>query len=189
MKEIGILGLTSIVTFIVFILTLILGFIKKNKRLKLVFLFFFFIFAIATSWTIYTVARKSNSKVTETFKTRNRDEIYDALFGKRQNECVKILDYQDQVVPKVDYAIWLSFETCPKELKRILDRHKFSSGKFSVEQLDAKIPLGETIQWFNPKLLGDSILVFEYSSDDSRNIQTIWTNLDSAKVFVRDILD
>jgi hypothetical protein len=32
-------------------------------------------------------------------------------------------------------------------------------------------------------------MVYEYSTNDRKNIQTIWTNLDSTKVFVRDIFD
>ena len=87
-------------------------------------------------------------------KPRTGDEIYDALFDKRQFDCVKVLRYQDQVVPKIDYAIWLSFETCPNELKRILSRHEFSAGRLSTKDWNGKIPYGETLDWFNPTLFG-----------------------------------
>ena len=99
------------------------------------------------------------------------------------------MNYQDQVVPKIDYAIWLHFKTCPKELKRILSKHDFNNEKLPTDNWNGKIPLGKTLEWFNPTTLGDTILVYEFSTDDSRNIQTIWTNLDSTEVFVRDILD
>src|SRR5690606_39355592 len=66
------------------------------------------------------ILSKTYNKVTETLSPRTGDEIYDALFDKRQTDCIKILNFQDQVVPKIDYAIWLHFETCPDELKRIL---------------------------------------------------------------------
>ncbi|MBC7412521.1 MAG: hypothetical protein H7331_08735 [Bacteroidia bacterium] len=39
------------------------------------------------------------------------------------------------------------------------------------------------------KVQGDTIIVYEYSTNNSKNIQTIWTNLDSTKVFIRDIFD
>lgn len=151
---------------------------KKNKRLKLIAILLLFVFNV-----LFYI------KVRETFRSRTGEEIYEALFGKQKNNCVAILNYQDQIIPKIDYAIWLQFETCPEELKRILSKHEFSEGKVSTDKWDGKIPYGETIKWFNPKTLGDTIMVYEYSSDDSRNIQTIWANLDSTKVFVRDIFD
>lgn len=151
---------------------------KKNKRLKLIAILLLFVFIV-----LFYI------KVSETFRSRTGEEIYEALFGKQKTTCVSILNYQDQIIPKIDYAIWLQFETCPEELKRVLSKHEFSAGKVSADKWNGKVPYGETIKWFNPKTLGDTIMVYEYSTDDSRNIQTIWTNLDGTKVFVRDIFD
>jgi len=189
MKEVIILTIISGLIFLTFLVTLILGFTKKNKKLKLSSLFVFVAFIVCASWTGYKIASKTYNKVSDTFKMRTGDEIYDALFDKGKTDCVEVLNYQDQVVPKIDYAIWLHFKTCPKELKRILSKHDFSNEKLSTDNWNGKIPLGETFEWFIPTTLGDTIMVYEYSTDDSRNIQTIWTNLDSTEVFVRDILD
>jgi len=189
MKELIILTVISGIAFLIFLVTLILGFIKKNKKLKLTSLMLFFAFIGLTAWTGFKFVNKTCNKVTETLRPRTGEEIYDTLFDKRQTDCVKILNYQDQVVPKIDYAIWLHFETCPSELKRILSRHEFTAEKLSTTKWDGKIPYGETLEWFNPTTLGDTIMVYEYSTNNSRNIQTIWMNLDSTKVFVRDILD
>ena len=112
---------------------------KKNKRLKLIAILLLFAF-IALFYI----------KVRETFRSRTGEEIYEALFGKQKTNCVAILNYQDQVVPKIDYAIWLQFETCPEELKKILSKYEFSAGKVSTDNWDGKIPYGETIKWFNP---------------------------------------
>lgn len=189
MKEVIILTIITGLVFLTFLVTLILGFTKKKKKLKLTSLFLFFAFIGCAGSTGYKIVSKTYNKVADTFKMRTGDEIYDALFEKRKTNCVKILNYQDQVVPKIDYAIWLHFETCPTELNRILSKHEFNGEKLSTDNWNGKIPLGETLEWFNPTILGDSIMVYEYSTDDSRNIQTIWTNLDSTEVFVRDILD
>lgn len=132
---------------------------------------------------------KSYNRFAETLKPRSGDEIYDALFEQRETNCVKILNYQDQVVPKIDYAIWLEFETCPQELKRILSQYEFTTEKRSTTKWDPTISFGKSLEWFKPKTLGDNIIIYEYSSDDGRRIQTIWANLDSTKVFVRDVLD
>jgi hypothetical protein len=189
MKEVIILTIITGLVFLTFLVTLILGFTKKKKKLKLTSLFLFFAFIGCTGWTGYKIVNKTYNKVADTFKMRTGDEIYDALFEKRKTNCVKILNYQDQVIPKIDYAIWLHFETCPTEFNRILSKHEFNEEKLSTDNWNGKIPLGETLEWFNPTILGDSIMVYEYSTDNSRNIQTIWTNLDSTEVFVRDILD
>ncbi|MEZ4800275.1 MAG: hypothetical protein R2809_10980 [Flavobacteriales bacterium] len=170
-------------------MTLILGFIRKNKKLKLTSLILLFAFIGLTAWTGFKLVGKTYNKVTETLRPRTGEEIYNALFDKRQKDCVNILNYRDQVVPKIDYAIWLQFETCPIELKRILSRHEYTAEKLSTTKRNAIIPYDETLEWFNPTTLGDTIMVYEYSTNNSRNIQTIWMNMDSTKVFVRDIFD
>ena len=189
MKEIIILTFVAGLTFLVFVLTLLFGIFKKNRNILLCSLFAFIVFLAFAGWTGYKFVTKSYNKVADTLKPRSGDEIYDALFDKRQSDCVKILNYQDQVVPKIDYAIWLHFETCPDELNRILARHEFTSEKLSTKDWNGQIPYGETLDWFNPTTLGDTIMVHEYSTNNSRNIQTIWVSLDSTKVFCRDILD
>ena len=189
MKEIIILTAITGLTFFIFSLTLLFGIFKKNRKILLTSLFVLIFFLAFAGWTCFKFVTKSYYKVADTLKPRSGNEIYDALFGKRQSYCVKILNYQDQVIPKIDYAIWLHFETCPDELKRILARHEFTSEKLSTKNWDAKIPDGETMDWFNPTTLGDTIMVFEYSTNTNKNIQTIWTSLDSTKVFCRDIYD
>lgn len=189
MKQFFILAIISGLTLLAFGVTSALGFIKKSRNLKLTSLITFIAFAVLVSFTGYSFITKSYNKVTKAFKPRTGDEIYDALFGKRQTNCVKILNHQDQVVPKIDYAIWLHFETCPEELKRILSRHEFSAEKLSTSGWNGNIPYGETLDWFNPTTLGDTIMIYEYSTNNSRNIQTIWATNDSTKAFCRDILD
>ena len=189
MKEIILLTVITGLTFFVFGLLLLFGIFRKNKKLLRNSVFVLIVFLGFAGWTGFKFVTKSYNKVADTFRPRNGDEIYDALFDKRQTDCVKVLNYQDQVVPKIDYAIWLHFETCPEELKRILTRHKFLGGKVKASSWDGKIPYVETLDWFKPTALGDSIMVYEYATDNSRNIQTIWTSLDSTKVFCRDILD
>lgn len=189
MKEIVVLAVITGLIFLTTVLTLVFGFIRKSRKLKLISLIAFFGFLSLAGWTGYKFVTKSYKKVADTLKPRTGDEIYDALFDKRKYDCVKVLNHQDQVVPKIDYAIWLHFETCPSELKRILARHKFTSDKLTTKGWDGRIPYGETIDWFNPTTLGDTIMVHEYSTNDSRNIQTMWVSLDSTKVFCRDIAD
>lgn len=188
MKEIIIWTIVSGLAFLLFFVILILGLTKKNKKLKLTALFLFFAFIGLTAWTCFKFVSKTYTKVTETLRPRTGDEIYHALFGQRQTDCIKILNHQDQVVPKIDYAIWLHFETCPKEMKRILSLHDFKAEVVSTSGWDTNGPLAHE-NWFKPETLGDSILVFTYNKDEYGNGQYIYSSLDSSKVFVKDILD
>ncbi|WP_107038586.1 hypothetical protein [Brumimicrobium mesophilum] len=141
------------------------------------------------TYTIYTVFNKSFEQLSELTTFRTGDEIYDALFDKSESECVNVIQHRDQVIPKIDGAIWMHFETCPSEMKRILSQQEYSSEKISTSDQSLSFTNSEYMKWFNPKFLGDSVIIYEYSSYVSRNIQTIWSNLDSTEVFVRDIYD
>lgn len=189
MTALILLILISGFVFLLFLITLILSLVKKNKKLGLISLFFFFILIGFLGWTVFTLMNKSYHKITQLLKPRTGDEIYDALFNGRHTDCIKVLNYRDQVIPRIDCAIWLHFETCPEEVKRILSRHEFMSDKLPTAKWNGKIPYGEELSWFNPTTLGDTIMVYEYASQGNRNIQTIWINLDSTEVFVRDLLD
>lgn len=175
--------------FLLGISVLIFGFIKNKRELRRLSLIIFFGCFIMAVWTSYTVITKSYKKFIDTLKPRTGDEIYDGLFGKREHDCVKVLNKQDQVIPKIDYAIWLEFTTCPEELNRILSKYNFTSEKLVTMESQNEIPDGEILDWFRPATLGDTLIVYEYVSSDNRNVQTIWVNTDSSRVFVRDILD
>jgi hypothetical protein len=189
MKTIIILIVLTILLFSGFLISLIIGLIKKRKSLIITSIFIFIIFIGFGGWTGLTITKKSINKVKETLKPRTGKEIYIALFGAPTDDCVKVINKQDQEFPVIDYAIWLHFETCPIELKRILSQHDYRDEKISTMDWSGDIPSGENIDWFNPKSIGDTILVFEYSTNSSRNIQTIWTSVDSTIVYCRDIND
>ena len=188
MKELIILTVISGLVFIIFLVILIISLTRKNKKFILPSISMFVAFGGLTGWTGFKFVSKSYNKVTEILKPRTGDEIYDALFGKRQTDCVKIINYQDQIVPKIDYAIWLYFETCPSELNRILSLHDFKTEIVSTKEWNTSGPLANE-NWFKPETLGDSILTFTYNKDDYGNGQYIYSSLDSTKVFIKDILD
>lgn len=188
MKAIIIWTILTVVAFVVFIATLIVGLIKKNRKTilaSIVILFFGIGFGL---WTVYLFSSKSYNRLTEIFRPRTGIEIYTALFGQPKSKCVEVLNYQDQVVPKIDYAIWLHFKTCPEELQRILSLHDFKTETLSIEGWDTSGPLANE-NWFKPETLGDSILTFTYNKDDYGNGQYIYSSLDSTRVFCKDIAD
>jgi hypothetical protein len=184
MKEIILWAIVSGLLVFIFLSLLLLGIFKKKRSVIIGSVFTLAIAVCSAIWTVYLVVNKSYHKVTETLKPRSGEEIYTALFGKSQNDCVKILNHQDQVVPKIDYAIWLHVETCPRELKRILNLHEFTANKVSSMDLDENGP-----SWFKPQTLGDSILVFIYNKDEYGNGLTIYSSRDSSEIFCKDVWD
>lgn len=139
--------------------------------------------------SFYLIANKSINKISEITKPRDGQEIYKALFGNDENECVEILNYQDQIIPKIDYAIWLNFTICPEECKRILSEFNYSKEELETKNWGEGTPLAENINWWNPKSMGDFINVYEYRIKEGKNIRTLWISSDSTEVYCRDILD
>lgn len=188
MKEVIILILITGFVFVLFVSALIMAIVRKNSSLKIVAAVLLLCFLVLGGWTAYTIISKSYEKVSDTFRARTGDEIYAALFGAPSSNCVKILDKQDQVIPKIDYAIWLHFKSCPEEMKRILAQENYSSEKIAASRLTADGPASND-QWFNPSRLGDSAWMFVHRRDEYGNGQTIYMSLDSTEAYCKDVHD
>ena len=188
MKEIITWTVISGLIFIGFLTILIFGLVKNKRKFVLFSIGLLSLLVVSSGWTIYLFGSKSYNRVADMLKPRTGEEIYTALFGKAEDKCVKVLNYQDQVVPKIDYAIWLHFETCPDELIRILQRHNFQTDKQATKGWQTDGPSANE-KWFKPESLGDSVLVFKYNKDEFGNGQTIYSSLDSTRAFCIDVLD
>lgn len=194
MKTIFLLITISVITFIAFLTLLIIGLVNRKKKLVWISVVLFFVLIGLAAWTSHTLFSKAFNKMnefSEIFKPRTDEEIYEALFQKKENDCIEIISFSDQIIPKIDYAIRLHIKTCPEELNRILSLREYSHEKviYIDSMSNSKLSFDENMDGFNPSTLGDTILVFEYSSEDHRNIQNIWSNLDSSEIFVRDVFD
>jgi hypothetical protein len=189
MKEI--IGL-SILASILFGAALWLGFyglLKRFKQLLYVALASLLLCILVAGWAAYRTFSNSYRHVAEAVRPRRGAEIYQALFGQSPVACTRVLAAQNQVVPRIDDAIWLHFTTCPGEFKRLVTRYPFDGGKEPTAQWLEQIPGAQNISWFRPQAMGDTILVYEYATERSRNIQTFWASRDSTEVFYRDIAD
>ena len=189
MKEVILELLFAGISFLIFLVFLIIGLVKKKRNLIITSIVFLFISIMIGSIAIfsitkktYQISKKAYNKVSELSKPRTGMEIYESLLGKPETNCVEILNYEDQTVPKIDIAILLHFKTCPKELKRILAQKEFEFEKIKTsEQSDEK-------SWFKPEKMGDSILTFKYY-DINGNGQEIYSSKDSTEVYLKDIWD
>jgi hypothetical protein len=144
---------------------------------------------LLAGWAAYRTLSKGYRHVAEAIRPRNGVEIYGALFGRSPLSCIQVLAAQDQVIPKIDYAIWLHYRTCPQELKRVLGQHPYVREVVGTASLLPMVPNGEAVAWFRPKLLGDTVIVYEYTALNGRNSRRFWTSPDSTNVFYQDILD
>jgi len=189
MKEVIIFGILTGITFIGFIGLLVIGLIRRQKKLISSSILVLLISISFGTITGYKVITKSYQKISAILGPRTGEEIYTALFGPTNNVCLELLDYQDQVVPKIDHAIWLHFNTCPEECSRILSEFDYDKGILETKDWKLGTPLAETIEWWNPKEMGDTIFVFEYAITEGKNIRTLWISKDSTEVYCRDILD
>lgn len=135
----------------------------------------------------YLLVRKSYAHLVAVGRPRTGSEIYAALFGPLA-ACLKVTNKQDQVVPRIDDAIWLEFETCPAELRRILAQRKYVAMREATSNWSTDGPLAGS-NWFKPEALGDSALIFRYRKDDYGNGQTIFAALDSTKAYCMDVQD
>ncbi len=189
MKDIIFPFFFSGISFIMFLVILIIGIVKKQKKTILISGFIFLISLIFGIWSIFTMTRKTYDKISGYRKPRDGIEIYESLLGKPETSCVKIIEYQDQIIPRIDDAILLHFKTCPRELERILKRKKFQSEKIATKKLFPG-QISDNENWFTPKKLGDSILTFIYYNEKNNgNNQEIYSSKDSTEVYLRDIAD
>lgn len=188
MREILTYSMITGFLFIVFLATLIYGLVRKQRLFVFLSLAILFVVIGFAGWTGYKLASNTYHTVTEIFKPRTGDDIYKALFGKPVNNCLRVLNYQDQVVPKVDYAIWLHFATCAGEIDRVLNGNDYTMEKLPAKDLHIDSPSAND-NWFKPETLGDSVLVFKHKKDESGNGQTIYLSIDSTIAYCIDIQD
>ena len=186
MKELITWIIISGLLFSGFVITIGIGLVKQNKKLVIISVAVFFLCCITSGVTIYKFVTKSYVKISGYLKPRSGTEIYNALFGKpEKTACLDIIEFQDQVIPKIDYAIWLHFKTCPAELKRIVSLKAFHVKKTSIKDISIQKP-GEGSHWFKPELLGDTVLVYRYKKDSAGGEQTLYSNLAETEVYCMD---
>ena len=120
-------------------------------------------------------------------KFRTGDEAYRDLFGMPDSSCVKVIGFQDQILPKIDYAISLHAKTCPDEMKRLVSLHPFTEKRVPAKEVSlSAIPSHD---WLRPQELGDTIIVYTYVKDEFGNGQTIYCNTSFTEVYLLDIAD
>ena len=122
--------------------------------------------------------------------SRPGSEIYAAIFGKPAENCVKVINSTDQLVPKMDCCIWLEFKTCPTELRRICGLYNYEARHCAIADTAAYATvIGEEPGWWKPYTLGDSVYFLTDLKPDVTSPHYLLFARDSMHVFYCDMAD
>jgi hypothetical protein len=125
-------------------------------------------------------------------RPRTGEEIYTALFGRARPGCVRIIHYQDQIVPRLDCCIWLEFSACPAEIRRIAA----NDTAFRAVSQTVPLALPDTVNysprpaWWRPGKLGRAALLRrKFQPDNPNRDQLLIFSPDSTHAYYCDMAD
>jgi hypothetical protein len=196
MKEILLSLMVTGILFLVFLFLLILGIRRRKMKPVYVSIVVLLLTVGAGFWTGLLFVSKAYNRVKKVkienpLRARTGEEIYTALFRKPAHSCVQVINKMDQVVPRLDCCIWLEFKTCPAELRRIIALAPYRKYVPSVLDTSAYVPdYTPRPGWFNPAILGDSIIALRNNDPDNPNHDEILIfSKDSTHAFYCDMMD
>lgn len=111
------------------------------------------------------------------YRARYKEEIYVDLFKDLDTVCTKIIDFEDES------EVWLHAKICPNEMSRLMALNHYALDSASTKDWLPQGPYTFKL-WFNPKLLGDSVLV--YTLLDSSTKRFIYTNYSQTEMYCLD---
>jgi hypothetical protein len=187
-----------------FIVLLFVGITKKRRKPIYISLIFFLLAIPSGLYTSFLFAQKAYEKIKtakiENPLKRSGMEIYTAVLGKPETNCVTVINSQDAYIPRIDCCIWLEFTTCPKELARIIAKKELkpirSETHFSSDSSVAEIT-GNSIpdyspqpQWFAPGNLGAGYITLrKYNPDDPNHDLILYFSKDSTHAYYCDMAE
>ena len=133
--------------------------------------------------------------LTACFPQRSKGQLYFLFFGKSTNNCSQILESRD-VKAIDDQMMYIHFQTCPDEIKRILSLTPYSIIPMTKWEIDLAYDDPSTIdeslipslpKWWNIRELGDSCMRFEYFHPNEDYAQVGYLSLDSSEVFYKEV--
>jgi hypothetical protein len=182
--------LITVALLLFFIVLLLIGIVKKSRKPVYIAIFFFLLAIPSGIYTGFLFARKAYQKIKTTKienpLKRSGMEMYTALLGQPETNCVTVINSQDQYIPKVDCCIWLEFTTCPKELARIIAQKDLSPlmGDNSIPDYSPKP------KWFVPEKLGaEHIILRKNNPDDPNHDLILYFSKDSTRAFYCDMAE
>jgi hypothetical protein len=182
--------LVTVALLLLFIILLLIGIVRKSRNLVYIAIFLFLLAIPSSIYTGFLFAQKAYKKIKitkiENPLKRSGMEMYTALLGKPETNCVTVINSQDQYIPKIDCCIWLEFTTCPKELARIVAKKELKP-TMSGNSIPDYSPRP---QWFVPENLGaDHIILRKNNPDDPNHDLILYFSKDSTRAYYCDMAE
>lgn len=177
----------SISGFLILLLYIAIRPTKFSK--KRILLFITISLSAIVSLFIYTGINKIKSDISRIIHNsspKSSNEVYTLLFKKPLAGCMTVINFQDQVIPKIDCCIWMELNLCPSELSRIISLKKYQATLYTKsDSLNFLNHFGGKPHWWTPQLLGDRLnkLTIKFNAD---NQQTLFFGKDSSHVYLCD---
>jgi len=138
---------------------------------------------------IYTGPNKMKAdigRIVRNSRTKDGAEVYALLFKKQTDSCTVILNFKDQVIPKIDCCIWMELKLCPQELSRILQLKKYQQSIFHKAEIPNVLQsFNGRPEWWTPQILSDSITKYNIKFSQT-NEQILFVGEDRTHVFLCD---
>ena len=126
------------------------------------------------------------SRFVQNTSPKKAETVYSLLFKDPKKGCLKVINFKDQLIPKIDCCIWMEIELCPEELARILSRKKYTQTAISrSDSTNFLSPFEDRPSWWSPELIGDNFVKANIKFDEE-NQQTIFFGKDSSHVYLCD---
>ena len=181
-----ILLLSLVLLFVVFLLFAVIKRIKLTKPKNLLFLAFCLIAILTLYFNTGIHKIKSDiSRFVQNTSPKKAEEVYTLLFKIPKDSCLMVLNFKDQVIPKIDCCIWMEVKICPAELLRILSGKKYTKTIFKSDSSNFLNPFGDRPSWWTPQVLGNNITKANIKFDQE-NEQTLFFGEDSSHVYLCD---
>ena len=182
--------LACVILLLLSVTLTLIAIIKRKMAFIYSALAIFLLFLGVAGWTVLKFVTSSYRKLKASTEIKQRSglEIYTAVFNSTPANCLKITNYKDHVMPILDCCIWLELSTCPYEMERVLTQSVYEAEKLDTTQLSLYMPglSSEMPSWWNPRLLGDTVLAFTYKEPNKDRIQRFFVSSDSTKAFYYD---
>ena len=188
-------GITGLISFVIFVALLVAGVKSSNKGRVISSIAFLILFVGCFLWVAITggdkVYRKGINALSTFYQPRTGEKIYSVLFGPSVTNCSKIINLTDQIVPRLDCCIWLEFQTCPAELRRIIALQNYTSTTFRSGDLDQHLPgYSPRPDWWKPAKLNSTITLLQsYKPENPNRDKILIFAADSTHVYYCDMAD
>lgn len=174
--------ITGLIFFLLFI-------INKGTWLpkKAVILSTTLCFIIILLLFLYTGPGKIKSDITRVIHNsipKSANEVYTILFKKPEDNCVTVLNFKDQVIPKIDCCIWMELKICQAELNRIIAMRNYEISKLPKhDSMEFVNSFTDKPSWWTPQILGDSLIKYHIKFNQDAK-QTLIFGDDSAHIYM-----